>query len=441
MKILLFIFMAMISHTGVDASRGTRNTRPELIDRIVAVVDNEIILWSELNYRMRFELEWRGHSAYHTEDMLDSLRASILQEMIDEQVLVLRAQAEDVQIDQTQVEEMLAEQVRRVRGGSSHADYESMLQRVGLTERQIKARYRKEIQHRLLYQQMYAQQAHRQHITRPMVEAFREEHRDRLPEQVSLSHIQLRLRPAADRLEHKLAQLHEVQRRLEAGEDFADLAREYSDDRGTASAGGYLGCFSRGQLVPGFEAVAFQLQPGEISEPVLTQHGYHLILLHERREDQICASHILKIARITDADRERLVQELERLRQRALDGEDFAQLARGYSEQATTAIRGGLWDVFARDEMPPVLQRHLRGHNLGDITKPFFLHEAGDFSGAHIVKINDDQATIQSLIREARTAAAIRSLIEEYRDKVHIENRLDYRPIHAPAHDALGRLP
>lgn len=80
-----------------------------------------------------------------------------------------------------------------------------------------------------------------------------------------------------------LARITEVQQRLSAGEDFAELAKEYSDDPGSKDAGGELGWFARNQgLVPEFEEAAFKLQPGEVSPPVLTQFGYHLIEVEER---------------------------------------------------------------------------------------------------------------------------------------------------------------
>ena len=122
--------------------------------------------------------------------------------------------------------------------------------------------------------------------------------------------------------------MEEIQQKLAAGADFGDLARTYSEDPGTAAQGGDLGCFAAGRLVPEFEEAAFDLRPGEVSEPVLTQYGYHLILLHEKREDELCASHILLRTSTTRQDDGRVEVALNELRQRAQAGEDFSQLAR-----------------------------------------------------------------------------------------------------------------
>ncbi|OIO98475.1 MAG: hypothetical protein AUK03_01270 [Anaerolineae bacterium CG2_30_64_16] len=79
-----------------------------------------------------------------------------------------------------------------------------------------------------------------------------------------------------------LARIIEVKQKLAAGEDFATLAMEHSDDTGSAASGGELGWFGRGQMVTEFEDAAFSLQPGQTSDPVKTAFGYHLIKVEER---------------------------------------------------------------------------------------------------------------------------------------------------------------
>ncbi len=81
-----------------------------------------------------------------------------------------------------------------------------------------------------------------------------------------------------------LAKTQALLKRLKAGEDFAKIAQAESDDTGTGAKGGDLGTFGHGQMVPAFDAAAFAMKPGELSEPVKTQFGYHIIKLESKTQ-------------------------------------------------------------------------------------------------------------------------------------------------------------
>jgi parvulin-like peptidyl-prolyl isomerase len=110
-------------------------------------------------------------------------------------------------------------------------------------------------------------------------------------EQVRARHILIRVQgsPAAVRPGQKdlteaeaLAKAQDLRKRIQAGEDFAQLARQESDDTGSGAKGGDLGFFRHGQMVPSFEEAAFAMQPGDLSEPVKTPFGYHVIKVEAR---------------------------------------------------------------------------------------------------------------------------------------------------------------
>ena len=105
--------------------------------------------------------------------------------------------------------------------------------------------------------------------------------------EVQASHILLRVEAEADEAAdaEALQKAVEIRQRLDEGAEFADLAKTHSEDPGSAVNGGDLGFFSKGMMVPEFEAAAFALEPGSVSEPVRTQFGYHLIKVAEVRED------------------------------------------------------------------------------------------------------------------------------------------------------------
>ena len=118
------------------------------------------------------------------------------------------------------------------------------------------------------------------------------------PDQVKLEYVRFLKEPsAADSLETK-EEVERIRQEIEAGADFAELAAVVSDDEGSATRGGDLGFFGRGQMVAPFEEAAFALAPGELSEPVQTRYGWHLIKVEERLEEEsggerVHARHIL----------------------------------------------------------------------------------------------------------------------------------------------------
>lgn len=400
---------------------------PELLDRIVAVVDNQVILWSEVNFRVLLDLQERGYRQQPGPEELARLRQQALKQMIDDDVLMLKAQKDSIQVDETQVETILSQRLGEIKLSMPATEFNAMLDRAGLSERQLKSRYRKDIRQNLLADQLRSQLAMRLYVGRKDVEAYRQTYRDSLPPRLSLSKISIKVKPDPQMLAKARAKIEEAQQKLRAGGDFAQLAKAYSEDPGTAANGGDLGCFKSGQLVPEFEDAARQLKPGEVSEPVLTPYGYHLIQLREKREDEVCASHILARAPMNQQDRERTATQLEELRQRVAAGEDFAQLAKEYSEDLPSAQRGGLWQILSTDQLPGFIQPYVGPMKLGEISSPFFLEDSG-----HLIKINDDQATIENLVREDRLGTAMRRLVEDYRQQLHIEERLSDDFLHQP---------
>ncbi|MBD3179241.1 MAG: hypothetical protein GF417_06405 [Candidatus Latescibacteria bacterium] len=109
-----------------------------------------------------------------------------------------------------------------------------------------------------------------------------------------ISYVKLDYQPTARDFREVRYSLQEVRREIERGEsDFTEAAKIYSEDKITADKGGNLGFFSRGEMPEELEETAFSLQPGEISEPVKTDRGYHLIRVEEKDQDRVNASHIL----------------------------------------------------------------------------------------------------------------------------------------------------
>jgi parvulin-like peptidyl-prolyl isomerase len=187
---------------------------------------------------------------------------------------------------------------------------------------------------------------------------------DTTQEQANIQQILVRIEPETPPAEEAdaeaLAQIEQIRARIEAGEAFADVAMEVSQDTGSGANGGDLGWFGRGQMVSEFEEAAFSLEVGELSQPIKTDFGYHLILVDEVNtdEEQVKARHILIRPDVTPSEAAVAAAEAAALltiqdaRDRIEGGESFADVAKEVSQDAATAESGGDLGWVPRDTLP-----------------------------------------------------------------------------------------
>jgi peptidyl-prolyl cis-trans isomerase D len=168
------------------------------------------------------------------------------------------------------------------------------------------------------------------------IDAYYQDHKDEFKEeeQVCASHILVKVKGADSAEGHPDAEAKstaaDLLKKVQAGGDFADLAKKNSEDQGSAPSGGDLGCFGRGRMLPEFENAAFSLQPGQTSDLVKTGFGYHIIRLASRREEKVPA-----LSEVKERIRQTLMGERLRAMIEEQAGTISAELRRGRSlEQA-----------------------------------------------------------------------------------------------------------
>ena len=163
------------------------------------------------------------------------------------------------------------------------------------------------------------------------IEKYYQEHKDRYqePEAVRARHILIEVPQGATKEQEAqaLKKAEEIRQRALKGEDFAKLAEKYSADPGSRKKGGDLGFFTRGQMVKEFEDVAFSLKPGEISKPVRTAFGYHIIKVEAHRPAKQKT-----LAEVKDQIKEEIIQE----RQEALLQQALKELKKKYPAKIYT---------------------------------------------------------------------------------------------------------
>ena len=161
------------------------------------------------------------------------------------------------------------------------------------------------------------------------------------------------------------------------GQDFADLAREYSEDPGSARYGGELGYAARGTMVPEYEAAAMRMKPGEISQPIESDFGFHLIQLIDRRGNEFNSRHILIRPDHTAIDFEQAEDFLDSLKNHIIhDSLIFEKAAKEFSDDDLTAGNGGfLIDASGStrvsvEDLDPVVFFTIDTMEVGQISQP-----------------------------------------------------------------------
>ena len=352
----------------------------QVLDRIVAVVENEPILESDLNAQIQFFV-----MSNRMDPKSPGLRDQVLQSMINEKLIVAKAIEDSVTVTDEEVQQQLEASIQqRVQQVGSEARLEEMY---GMPLSRIKREYRDEMRKNLLAQKLQQQRFGTTQIGRFEVEEFYSTYRDslpRVPEEVELSHIYLKpgfgVREKAAARAHMQALLDSIH----AGVDFAELAKRHSEDPGSAPQGGNLGLVRRGQFVKEFESAVFGLNEGQVSGIVETELGLHLIQLLERRGDAVRARHILLRIQRTESSDSTTIVLLDSIRTAALNGADFGLLAKKYSEDKETNLIGGMLGSLDLEQLDKSWYSVVAPLKPGEISKPEKL-PVGNSYGYHIV--------------------------------------------------------
>lgn len=422
---LLTAFAAFVLLLTVPASAQT------VVDRIIAVVDKEIITESELQERISYvALQSR------LDPKSPELRAQVLDGMITDKLVLAQAILDSVSVTEEEVNRALDQQFQNfIRQTGSEARLEQMY---GKSVSRLKREFRPEMRKQLLIQKVRQQREANLQVARREVEEFYEAYKDSLPkvpEEVELSHIFIVPKPDSALDEQTRKTLSAIRDSIVAGGDFADFARRYSQDP-TASTGGDLGWAKRGVVfVHEFEEAAFALKEKEISPVVKTQFGYHLVQLLERRGESVHTRHILLRTEQGPASDSVTVRFLRELRDRARQGTSFAELARTYSEDDETKTIGGDLGLIAVEQLEPEFATVVTDLKPGDISQPHRVALRSSYGyqivllkkrvPAHDVNLTTDFKRVEQMALYMKRNRMNAEWVEELKKTIYMERRLD----------------
>ena len=224
-------------------------------------------------------------------------------------------------------------------------------------------------------------------------EAMVKELYDRMTKEIDASHILLRVPENASRTEEQeiLQRTEKIRKEILEGKPFEEAAKEYSRDPSAQQNAGNLGYFTAFQMVAPFENAAFTTPVGEISEPVRTSFGYHLIKVHDERKNrgEIKVAHIMKMfpQNAENFDKKSLKIEIDSIYTALQNGADFTEMAKKHSDDKRSGAQGGEMPWFAAGRMIPEFSKPaFELENPGDMTGPVETQ-----FGYHIIKKIDER--------------------------------------------------
>ncbi|OGS33801.1 MAG: hypothetical protein A2293_12075 [Elusimicrobia bacterium RIFOXYB2_FULL_49_7] len=405
------------------------------LDRIAAVIDDDIILESELNELARFSFQNNG-KAVPTGVEFDEVRRQLLESMIEDKLLLKQAEAESIKVSREEVNALRDNKIESFvsQVGSLDNLEKVLMQNYGLTVAKLKKNLEKQINEELMKMRLVESLKQKRSPTRKEVERFFADYRDSLPNEKSsirLSHIMKRIAAAPAIVEKARKRIESAEAKLQAGVSFEKLAEAETDDAASAKNGGDLGFFTKGFLDKNFEKTAFSLNVGEISPVVRSRYGYHLIKLEERRgEKEIRVRHILTLILPDKADTLRAVAFLDSLA--AFCGSDsaFAKQAVACSDDKLTAHKGGDLGWLSEEGLEASYQGAIKGLNVGENSRPVIIDDAVhlfrvcDRRSQRSLDLDNDFETIRDFASNYLVKQDIKSLCGRMRQKLHVENRL-----------------
>lgn len=441
------IFTSLLCILYTDSIQAQAQTQQQTTDKIVAIVNDRIILKSDvdeeiLNYMRQSEMD--GQEV----DFSEEIWYSALQSMVDSYVLLEKAKLDSVEVSDDMVTRNMDQRINQlVRQAGSESALEEAF---GQSLVQIRAEFREQFREQMIAQSVQQNKMSTISITRPEVEEFfnqiPEESIPTIPEQISLSQIVIIPKPLEDAKNEAFEKAQALRDSVTTYEkDFEEMARLYSEDV-SAQNGGLIPMMPLDELVSSYSAAAAALQPGGISQVVETRFGFHVIRLNRRSGDNIETNHILIKIDEELVDEESAIEKLNAIRDSVLTHDkNFADMARLYSEDEDSNVFGGRivnpqtgQRLLQIEQLEPALYRiALLLDEEGQISEPraynpqsptvsraFRIVRLDRHIPEHRANLSQDYDQIRNFALQQKTSRIMAQWIDDLRDEVYVEFKI-----------------
>lgn len=413
---LLMVFFGIHSQAQSQLKTG------DLVDGIAVVVGDEIILESDIEDQATFA---KQQGAAVTD------KCEFVESIINNKLLIYEAKRDTlIENRSAAIKENAGQKYDQILG--QFPDEKTMLATYKFrTSYEMKNAIEKIDTDNYYGQMKYGRITDKADVTPNEVTDFFNMYKFQLPEvkdEVSLSQITMYPKLTNTHKDEIIAKLNKIKQDILNGESFESQARIYSEDPGSAANGGLYKNIAKGKMVKPFEAAALNLQEGEMSDPVESDFGYHLIMLVKKSGKNYDARHILLKAEPNDEEIASAKKEMDSIRTLIMDGKlTFKDAAYRFSDDKQTKFNAGIVtaedgsDKIEKLNLPPTIAYQIAGLNKGDITDVFQDVAQQDRKTVTIVKVDDviaahqlDIATDYNRIKQMALNKKKNEMVEKY---------------------------
>ncbi|MDP2187086.1 MAG: peptidylprolyl isomerase [Sphingobacteriaceae bacterium] len=435
-KIILFSLLCL---TGFFAK--AQPTKSNMVDGLVAVVGDKIILKSDV------ESEYANWLAQGN-DADPDMKCIIIDQLLTNKLMLRQAELDSLTVGDEEIDGQIERRMRYFI--SMIGSREKLEEFYGKSILEIKDEFRPQIKEMLLAQKMQEKITANVTISPREVQAyFAKIPADSIPyfdAEIEIGQIVLFPEVGPVQKEFTIEKLNDIRNRILKGENFTTLALLYSEDPGSAKEGGSLGFFGRGEMVPEFEAVAFKLKPGEVSQVIRTKFGYHILQLVERRGDRVHCRHILIKPPVGNRELERARVRLDSIRKEIASGTiDFTAAVRKHSEDDESKQNGGMLmndntgsnsftidqltpDVyFAIDKLKPGELSDPQPYAAADGSRGFRVFYLKSRTSPHQANLENDYARIQNAALSMKRIETVQTWFMKTKVKTYINIDEEYQ--------------
>jgi len=406
---------------------------PVLLERVVAIVDEEMILQSDLDLAIELYQLDRQLSGEQPEPLTPELRERVLASLIENKLVIAAAKQNDMVVEEEEIELRVQERVDQlVAQYGSMDELRRALSQSQLTLEDFRFRYGTQLRNQQYMRLVVGR------FIRPDIEVMENEVEEYYlenlgempaePDSVTLSNILVRIQPSAESRRMVQDKVAAAQAALAAGEDFAQVAQSMSEGP-NAVRGGRIGTVKPGDLFDNvLDQTVQKLTPGEVSQPVISSRGVHLLRLDELQSDgSRTISQIFYPLTIQEVDVEEARVRIEAARQRALDGEAFSLVANDVSEDPVSASAGGLLGTFQLNELSTEFQGALTSAIIGEITEPlltaagWYVFQVVDRVEGHRYTYDELKDDLRRYVENQKIEVALAAYIEGLRETFFVD--------------------